>query len=107
MQYMRDIHEKLKVYYPKLKGVYLGTMETMLDAEGKARDGQIYIREDMAKTMVHMIDVYGHEATHIAYPELEDNTSAFYSKIGVVMATITKVIVQDMQKEKPPAHVVW
>ncbi len=104
--YIRRIHNILKEkYFPRLKLVYLASNNTMLDSEGKALDDNIYIREDRADTMVHIIDVYGHEATHIVYPELSDNTSDFYSKIGIVMATITKVIVQE--KITVPPNVVW
>ena len=81
------------------------TKETMLDSSGKAMDGQIYLREDMLENMVSALDVYGHEVTHIAFPELDDNTSDFYSKIGQVMATITKVVVQE--KIRVPPSVVW
>ncbi len=104
--YIRRIHNILKEkYFPRLKLVYLASNDTMLDSEGKALDDNIYIREDRADTMVHIIDVYGHEATHIVYPELSDNTSDFYSKIGIVMATITKVVVQE--KITVPPNVVW
>jgi len=47
----------------------------MIDSEGKALDDNIYIREDRADTMVHLIDVYGHEATHIAFPELHNHNA--------------------------------
>jgi hypothetical protein len=104
--YIRRIHNVLKEkYFPQLKLVFLASSDTILDSEGKALDNNIYIREDRADTMVHIIDVYGHEATHIAYPELNDNTSDFYSKIGIVMATITKVIVNE--KITVPPNVVW
>lgn len=105
-EYMRRIHNVLKEkYFPGLKLVYLASRDTMLDSEGKALDGNIYIREDRADTMVHIIDVYGHEATHIVFPKLSDNTSDFYSKIGQVMAMITKVVVQE--KITAPPNVVW
>lgn len=105
-EYMRRIHIVLKEkHYSQLKQVYLASRDTMIDSEGKALDDNIYIREDRADTMVHMIDVYGHEATHIAFPELHDNTSDFYSKIGQVMAIITKVVVQE--KIRVPPNVVW
>lgn len=104
--YMRRIHNILQEkYFPQLKLVYLASRDTMLDSEGKALDNNIYINETHADTMVHMIDVYGHEATHIVFPELSDNTSDFYSKIGIVMATITKVVVQE--KITVPPNVVW
>ncbi|MFH0904488.1 MAG: hypothetical protein V1854_04790 [Methanobacteriota archaeon] len=105
-EYMRRIHNVLKEkYFPGLKLVYLASRDTMFDSEGKALDGNIYIRDDRADTMVHIIDVYGHEATHIVFPKLSDNTSDFYSKIGQVMAMITKVVVQE--KITAPPNVVW
>ena len=103
---LRRIHNVLKEkYFSELKLVFLASIDTMIDSEGKAVDDNIYIREDRADTMVHIIDVYGHEATHIVFPKLKDNTSDFYSKIGQVMAVITKVVVQE--KIRVPPNVVW
>lgn len=105
-EYMRRIHNVLKEkYFSELNLVFLASNDTMVDSEGKAVEGNIYIREDRADTMVHIIDVYGHEATHIVFPKLKDNTSDFYSKIGQVMAIITKVVVQE--KIRVPPNVVW
>ena len=106
LEYMRLIHYKLREkYYPKLNKVFIGTPETMMDAGGKVIDGNIYIRQDLSDTMVKMIDLYGHEATHIVFPQLEDNTGEFYARIGEVMAVITKVVVTE--PIKPPEGVVW
>ncbi len=105
--YLLIIHYRLKdKYISQLRKLFLGTQDTMIDIMGSVIDENIYIREDAADTMVHLIDVYGHEATHIAFPELSDNTSAFYAKIGQVMALITKAIVTDAAL-KPPEGVVW
>lgn len=105
--YLLIIHYRLKdKYIPQLRKLFLGTADTMVDTAGSVIDENIYIREDAADTMVHLIDVYGHEATHIAFPELSDNTGTFYAKIGQIMALITKAIVTDAAL-KPPEGVVW
>lgn len=107
MEYIRRIHYKLKEnYYPKLNRVFAATKDSMADSTGKVVDEQIYLREDVTEHLISALDTFGHEVTHIAFPELNDNTSDFYSKIGLVMATITKVIVEDMQKNKPP-NLIW
>lgn len=106
LEYMRLINYKLKEkQFLKLNKVFIGTTETMMDAGGKVIDGNIYIRQDKADTMVNMIDIYGHEATHVVFPQLEDNTGEFYARIGEVMAVITKVVVTEAIK--PPEGVVW
>lgn len=105
-EYLRLIHFKLKEkHYPKLANVYLATEKSMGDSGGRVVMDDIYIRVDQAKNMVDLLDTYGHETTHVAYPELQDNTSDFYSKIGQVMAFITKVIVQE--NIRIPKNVVW
>lgn len=106
MEYIRRIHYKLKEkYYPKLNRVFAATKESMFDSTGKVIDEQIYLREDVIEHLVSALDTFGHEVTHIAFPELDDNT--FYSKIGLVMATITMIIVEDMKKNKPPPNLTW
>lgn len=117
MEYLRMIHYKLKETYFKEGGsvfrlkvypkVFLATKETMVGSDAKVLDGNIYINETRSLTMTEILDDYGHEMTHILYPELDDNTSAFYGKIGFVMATITKVIAVDMRLTKVPPNVVW
>lgn len=105
-EYLEMIHYRLKAkHFLDLNKVFIATSESMVDAAGKVLNGNIYIREDKADTMVTMIDVYGHEATHIAFPDLDDNTNDFYARIGEVMAIITKVIVTE--NIKPPKGVVW
>lgn len=106
MEYIKMIHYKMKEkYYPKAGKVFLGNKETMMDAQGKVIDNNIYLREDMVLNMVDAIDVFGHEFTHVAYPHLNDNTSDFYSYIGHVMAIITKIITQE--KMRVPPKVTW
>jgi len=108
MEYIRRIHYILKEkYYPGLNWVFAATKESMLDSTGKVIDKHIYLREDVMEHLVSALDTFGHEVTHIAFPELDDNTSDFYSKIGLVMATITFVIVEDMKKNKPPPNLMW
>lgn len=105
--YMIKIHYWLKDnHFPQLRKLFLGSKETMIDSVGSVIDGNIYIREDKLDTLVNLIDVYGHELTHIIFPGLSDNTSAFYGKIGQVMAFITKTIVTETAL-KPPEGVVW
>lgn len=108
MEYIRRIHNILKLkYYPNLKMVFAATKGSMIGSTGKVMDGQIYLREDVLEHLISALDTFGHECTHIAFPELSDNTSDFYSKIGQVMATITMVIVEDMKKNKPPPNLTW
>ncbi len=108
MEYIRRIHNKLKEnYYPKLNRVFAATKDSMVGSTGKVIQEQIYLSDDTLEHLIDALDTYGHECTHIAYPELSDNTSDFYSKIGLVMATITKVIVEDMAKNKPPPNLTW
>lgn len=106
VEYLKMIHYKLKEkYFPQLTKVFIATRESMLDSVGKVFQGNIIIREDKTGNMVDLLDNYGHEGTHIIFPELMDNTSAFYAKIGQVMATITKVVVEEAPK--PPKGVKW
>lgn len=105
-EYLKRIHYRLREkYFPQLSKVFIGTTDSMMGAGGKVIDGNIYIRQDKIGTMVDAIDILGHEATHIIYPELDDNTSAFFSKIGEVMAVITKVAVTE--RIVPPEGIVW
>lgn len=106
LEYLKMIHYRLREkYFPKLNKVFIGTQETMMDARGKVIEGNIYIRQDNADTMVNIIDVYGHEATHIIFPNLADNTNDFYGRIGEVMAIITKAVATE--PIKPPKGIVW
>jgi hypothetical protein len=109
VEYIKMIHYIIKDKYftKQMVGckVFVGSKDTMEESQGKVRDGNIYIREDMLLNMVDAIDVYSHELTHIAYPELSDNTSDFYSKIGYVAALITKTIATE--RLKIPQNIVW
>lgn len=105
-EYIKRIHYRLREkYFPQLNKMFIGTAETMMDAGGKVIDNNIYIRIDKIETLVMGIDIYGHEATHVVFPELDDNTSDFYSKIGEVMAVITKVVA--IEQIRPPEGIVW
>ena len=106
LEYLEMIHYRLKAkHFTNLNKVFLSTAESMVDSAGKVVNDNIYIRQDKADTMVNMIDIYGHEATHIVFPDLDDNTDAFYARIGEVMAIITKVVATE--PIKPPKGVVW
>jgi len=109
MQYLRTIHEKLiEIYFPEVTAkVFLATKDSMLENDAKVYGGNIFINELRSNTLTELIDDFGHELTHILNPELDDNTSMFYGKIGFVMATITKCIVQDMKKIPVGPNVVW
>lgn len=108
LEYLKMLHHKIenKYFGGTIRAkVFVATRQTMADALGKVIDGNIYIREDRMLFMIDVINVYGHELTHVAYPGLSDNTSSFYEKIGIVMATITKVAMQEGIKPLP--GVVW